>query len=292
MKKKISLIAALYIASVSAGNGVSVVVDFNTDQNDVELFAGDGTADSGISIGTPETGPGNNNTQNIQPYGDLYEIQNIATGGITFSSSDNFLTLYDSDGDLGNDRDLEANFNPVDGTGGFLGGNANPEGGLGNVLILQTNINGQVGINDVDNPNDDGNGGVLTIDSAVAFVEFSFSYVDLDNGVVAGSTITLRDRMADESVTISFSDLEGASTSGFRTDDVDFGDDHANNVGAITLAELQNVNTNLTQFDQIVFDTDGSGGLASFTAVLVPEPSSSVMISCGLLSFILRRRRR
>ena len=250
------------------------------------MLAGTGAPGTGISIGTDGVGPNGvaSNPTKTQPYGNIYSSLGVGTGGITFTDTTNVLTLYNSDGDGGNDEDLEAN-------GGFSGGNGDSTGGYGNLLIHQTNNAGQTGVNDVDNPNDDGNGGSLVINSDIPLVEFEFSYIDLDNGVVAASEITFTDTFSGEFVTISFADLEGTSTSAFRTDDVDFGNDNANDVGAITLAELQTENSDLTQFDQITIFTAGSGGLGEFTVVTVPEPSSSLLIALGALSFTLRRRR-
>ena len=279
-------LAAVYASSASLVSAASVLIDFNTDDAGDILLAGTGAPGTGISIGTDGVGPNGvaSNPTKTQPYGNIYSSLGVGTGGITFTDTTNVLTLYNSDGDGGNDEDLEAN-------GGFSGGNGDSTGGYGNLLIHQTNNAGQTGVNDVDNPNDDGNGGSLVINSDIPLVEFEFSYIDLDDGVVAASEITFTDTFSGEFVTISFADLEGTSTSAFRTDDVDFGNDNANDVGAITLAELQTENSDLTQFDQITIFTAGSGGLGEFTVVTVPEPSSSLLIALGALSFTLRRRR-
>ena len=287
MKKYIAL-AAVYASSVSLVSAASVLIDFNTDDAGAILLAGTGPgSNTGISIGTTGDGTPTGVTTNptkTQPYRNIYSSLGVGIGGITFTDTTNVLTLYNSDGDGGNDEDLEAN-------GGFSGGNGDSTGGYGNLLIHQTNNAGQAGVNDVDDPNDDGDGGSLVINSDIPLVEFEFSYIDLDNGGVAASEITFTDTFSGEFVTISFAALEGASGSIFSTTGVDFDNDHANDVEAITLAELQTENSALTQFDEITILTDGSGGLGEFTVVTVPEPSSSLLIALGALSFTLRRRR-
>ena len=294
MKKYIAL-AAVYASSASLVSAASVLIDFNTDDAGDILLAGTGAPGTGISIGTagdgtptgvttnPDTSVTTNPTK-TQPYRNIYSSLGVGIGGITFTDTTNVLTLYNSDGNGGNDEDLEAN-------GGFSGGNGDSTGGYGNLLIHQTNNAGQAGVNDVDDPNDDGDGGSLVINSDIPLVEFEFSYIDLDNGGVAASEITFTDTFSGEFVTISFAALEGASGSIFSTTGVDFDNDHANDVEAITLAELQTENSALTQFDEITILTDGSGGLGEFTVVTVPEPSSSLLIALGALSFTLRRRR-
>jgi len=302
MKKYITL-AAICTGCVSLANAASVTIDFDTVPTDAvggftTLLEGDGTPGSGLNIGTAgegANGPGGPTDPGVanaptQPYGNIYTTLGVGTGGITFSDPTTFLTLYDSDGEGGFDEDLEANFDSTDGTGGFSGGNGNSQGGFGNVLIHQTNSGGGQN-NNVDLPNDEGGGGVLTISSSIPLVEFGFSYIDLDNGVVAASTITFTDTVNNESVEISFADLEDVSSSIFSNTGVDFGNDNANTIAPITLAQLQTENTALTQFNEITIDTAGSGGLAEFTVELVPEPSSSMLVALGALSFVLRRRR-
>ena len=239
------------------------------------MLAGTGDAGTGTNIGT------------AQPYENVYTNRNVGIGGITFTSTTNLLTLYNSDGVGGLDDDLEA------GPNGFAGGNGNEFGGYGNLLILQTNDD--TGAGNVDNPNDDRDGGTLIINSDLPLVEFAFSYIDLDAGnPTNGSTIIFRDTsdlMNIQSTTITFTSLE--------TGGVLFGDNHANDIGLFVDGEIQGgitaASLGLTQFNQIEFVTAGSGGLAEFSVetlvVPVPEPSSSLLIALGALSFTLRRRR-
>ena len=159
MKKYIAL-AAVYASSVSLVSAASVLIDFNTDDAGAILLAGTGPgSNTGISIGTAGDGTPTGVTTNptkTQPYRNIYSSLGVGIGGITFTDTTNVLTLYNSDGNGGNDEDLEAN-------GGFSGGNGNSTGGYGNLLIHQTNNAGQAGVNDVDDPNDDGDGGSLVI---------------------------------------------------------------------------------------------------------------------------------
>ena len=291
MKKHIAL-AAVYASCASLVNAASVTIDFNLPGL---VAGGTGGSPTGINIGTPNVGADNDldagNPSRVQPYESIYSTLGVGIGGITFTDPTNLLTLYNSDGSGGLDDDLESE--------NFVGGNATSRT-FGNVLIHQTNLDPRAtaSVNNVSTPNDDRDGGNLVIFSDLPLTEFSFSYLDLDevaNDADIPSTITFTDTVGNESVTINFADLEGASSSDFRTPGVDFGDHNANDVGAITLAELQRVNSALTQFNEITIFTTGSGGLAEFSVetlvVPVPEPSSSLLIALGALSFTLRRRR-
>lgn len=251
----------------------TVTIDFNIGDQGETIVSGDGTLDSGYDF------------DEVQPYESIFS----ATEGVTFTSS-NLLTVYDTDGTGGADPDLEAG--PTD----FSGGNGSLSGGIGNALILQTNNQGSAA-NNIDIPNDDGEGGVLTINSDVALVAFDFTFVDLDDGVVAGTTITFTDTSTDEFVVISFADFEDISSSVFSVTNVDFGNDHINDVNSITLDNLQTINSDLTQFDQIVISAAGSGALGEIEITTVPdfvpapEPNSVFLLGLSAVSLLVRRKR-
>lgn len=270
---KYNLFAAIAL-SMGTANAAFFVIDFESDDQGNTLLEG--------NSGNSAPNVAGIDIEASQPFANFF-----GTGsGVNFSSigmgdKEGILTLYDTDirdGVNGNDDDLEPNFE---------GGNGSLTGGYGNSLILQEG--GATG--DIDDPNDNGDGAIIQMDFDIALVEFNFSMIDLDDNKVAASTLTFTDTFSNQSVTISFADLEGSSTSVFSGTGVDFGDDHANDISTINIANLQTINSSLTQFDQVILDADGSGGLAEISFETVPEPSSALLVALGAFSLVTRRRR-
>lgn len=217
-----------FVNDYSVTNGDTFIIDFDRD-------------DAGNTIVA-----GNIDFAATRPYANLF-----GTGsGITFSTdrpSSKPLNIYDSEGNTGEDPDLERH---SEGTGLWEAGNLTDEP-LYNLLIINKDMN-------IGTPNDNGNGGQTTLHSDRMLQSFFFSFVDLDAGRVASSTITFTNTMTNETATISFADLEGDSGSVHATPNVDFGDRHGNQVNPILASNL-----GISEFDQVTFSQTGSGGIGS-----------------------------
>jgi|GEM_PF-4437252 len=263
----------------------STVIDFDIDQDNNAIVAG-----AGISGGNPSDadlegisgidGTGFNFAAE-NPYNNVFGGGN----GVTFSTSVSVLTVYDTT--VGSAADPDLNL-------GYEGGNV-ADGNFGNALIIQ-----EVGVS-IDNPDDEGGGGILTITSDLALNSFAFTIIDLDNGSVAASTFTARDTSTDEFVTFSLQLFEdpaveiGTPVSAFNTTGVDIDDSHANFIDSVTLANLQTLNPDLVSFDQIEINFQGSGALGDITLgtfVTIPEPTSVALLGLGGLTLIGRRKRK
>lgn len=215
-------------ANCSALNSQTFVLNFETDDAGNALVAG--TTDVAAT----------------QPYANLFEMGS----GVTFSTDDPTnrpLNIYDSEGDSGQDPDLERN---EEGTGLWAGGNLTNEQ-LFNLLIVNRNANIAV-------PNDNASGGEITLSSDRMLTAFSFSFVDLDGGRVASSSIVFTNTLTNETATIGFADLEDGSGSVHSTPNVEFGDRHGNQVNSVTASDL-----GISEFNQVVFIQSGSGGIGS-----------------------------
>lgn len=206
----------------------------------------------------------------VQPYANLYG----PGSGVTFSTDNPStlpLNLYDSEGNTAEDPDLERN---GEGTGVWEGGNLTSEP-LYNLLIINKNTA-------IDVPNDNGGGGEINMVSDRMLQSFFFSFVDLDDGRVASSTIVFNNTITNETATISFSDLEENSGTVYATPNVDFGDRHGNQVQPVTAAQL-----GITGFNQVRFLQTGSGGIGSVmveTASVVCAP-----VICAPIDVEIRR---
>lgn len=268
MKNTITIIT-LVASLTTLVNGQTFVLNFDSTPNGQAIIAGDGTKDSGYDF------------ENLQPYAGVFGNNQ----GVTFTSlSDNALTVYNtdfggSDVDIvGRDYDLEP---------GYIGGNNVLKFGanhsFGNALIIQEN-----GIN-IDSPDDDGKGGSYTIISDLALSTFEFDMLDINDP--RNATLRFEDSATGEFVDVNLRDFEADSGSDFSVDNVEFGDRHSNNIDTVTIENLQGVNEKLTEFDTITFTTSTSGGLANIELTAVPEPSSSLLVGLGFLTFTLRRKR-
>jgi len=267
---KFTLLAAL----TTCAHAQSFLIDFNTDSAGNSIVAGDGSLGSGYDFA------------DLQPYANLYGNNQ----GVTFTAlSDNEITVYNTDfggADLsivGQDDDLEPLY---EGGNNFveLGANHN----FGNAFILQTNNQGAAADN-IDLPNDEGDGGSYVIESDLALGAISFDILDIDSPNV-NIFLTFTDSDSGEEAVVFLSDFEEGSGSVFAADDVEFGDRHSNNV-SVTLAELQTLNSDITQFDQITFEANSSGALAQVEVTLIPEPSSTLLAGLGMLTLAFRRKR-
>lgn len=224
-------------------DGTTYLINFDQDDQGNTLNAGTGIG----TIGTL-----------TQPYANLF-----GPGmGVTFQSDDqvnNPLTLYDSEGPIGNDNDLERN---KEGDGMWEGGNLTNEI-LGNLLIINTD-------NNVSDPNDEANGGQILSMSTMDLVEFSFDIVDLEiieiQGQPSDDYIRFENTVTNQIVDIYFDEFTD-SNSPFYISGVAFGDRFANRITGITATKL-----GMTSFNKITFITDASFGIGAICIKKADEP--------------------
>lgn len=254
------------ICFTSSTFGARVILDFNFDPDGRRLLAGDGTLGSGF------------NFLMEQPYDEV-----LGEGlGITFFSENDVLTLFDSTGDNGEDPDLEFPHTV---------GNNLEELSFGNLLIIQTTNDGEAA-NNIDIPNDSGNGGEFRLFSDIPLMSLEVDIIDVEEEVANDFFITVSDSTSNESVQIVFQEFEGGSGSIFSVDGAIWGDGSSNRITSLNLTNLQRVNPNLMQFDTVNFDAGGSFGIAQVLATpFIPEPSTSLLGTLSILLFLSHRKR-
>ena len=151
-------------------------------------------------------------------------------------------------------------------------------------------------------PDDEANGGYITLEFESAMSGFGFTFADLDWSEVCSTTITFFDTTG-ASVEISlwefqsgvFQDRGSNNTSGA----VVWGDNKANRIDTLSVSEINSVmNTSLTNISSVKFHLSGSGGITNINYChydAVPE-ASTVLGSFGLLGLLclhfVRRRKK
>ena len=133
-------------------------------------------------------------------------------------------------------------------------------------------------------PDDEGNGGLIILQSDRALLSFGFDFADLDTS--ANSFLRVYDSVTDTEISIEFSDFEDVGNALLYRTDADFGNHHANSIAPFTAADI-----GLTQFDRVTFDLNSSGGIGSVYGVAVPEPSSALLLALGACLAFVRRKR-
>ncbi|MEM1324942.1 MAG: SdrD B-like domain-containing protein [Bacteroidota bacterium] len=187
-----------------------------------------------------------------QPYANIYGNGQ----GLTFSSDDqtnNPINLYNTDGTGGNDPDLERN---SEGTNQWADGNIITEM-LGNVLIINQT-------SDISDPNDNGSGGQMIVNSDLPLGRFAFDMVDLD--LPLQGDVIYENTSTGQSVTIPFEDFEQGSGSIYEISGVRFGDRTANRVISVTADNL-----GLQFFDRVTFDLAAESGAIGVICVTVNQ---------------------
>lgn len=253
------LMGFIAIYGASHLNACQFIIDFDTDDQGNALL----TTNS-INIGVD------------QPYADLFGAAGSGLG-VDFSapaSNAGPLVLYNTEGDTGEDSDLERHSG--------LGGSTPGQWSLGNAI--NSNFGNGLIINrdnDLSTPNDEGTGGTVTISFDVDLLSFGFDYVDLDNADLG--TIRFFDSSSTSIVSIPFTQFQNG---GVRDVGAAFGNHAGNTIAPITAASL-----GFTSFNQVEFVTTGSGAIGSITIETVPESSSSALLGAvGVLSLFRRWR--
>lgn len=203
-------------------------------------------------------------------------------------------SLYDTDRTGGEDPDLEFNFD---------GGN---QVGIrqGNALIIQESFDG----NDIANgkldlkygqhqgsntraPDDEAGGGYLKFYFESGISEFGFTFIDLEESA-KDTIITFRDSNTGMSASVGFDEFVSGGLfdqTGVGAGQVVWGNNHANKINPISVADLNNVlGKNFTTFDQVKFRLKGSGGISNMyynTGTPVPE-ASTLLGGAGVLLII------
>ena len=161
-------------------------------------------------------------------------------------------------------------------------GNLAPSTSLGNILIIQENSTG-CGDDVCDVPDDEGTRPAGSFDLSFAsapITSFGFDLIDVEGTTAENGSIVFHDGLA--TFTITFDDLELGGA--FAVAGLVFGNNSANRIPEITAASV-----GLSQFDRVVINMGGSGGIDN---LVIPEPGTGLLvIAGGALGLALRRRR-
>ena len=151
---------------------------------------------------------------------------------------------------------------------------------LGNILVIQENSTG-CGDDICDVPDDEGSrpAGSFEFLFNTPITFFGFDLIDVDGTGVENGSITFFDGLS--SFTIDWSDFEAGGA--FEVAGLVFGDNSANRIPEITAGDV-----GLTQFDRIVIDMAGSGGIDN---LVIPEPGTAALLGLGCLGLAFARRR-
>jgi len=229
------------VSPLCVPQGDTYALDFDTDDQGNSISAGTGIGNSGSLI---------------QPYANLFgpgEGINIVSG----DEANHPLSTYDSEGNGGNDTDLERNFG---GSGTWATGNLTNEI-LGNLLIINEN-------SAVSDPDDNINGGDIIFTSDVPLESFSMDLVDMQTDEIDNNDIiTFTNTALNLSTIIPMADFEDimSNTSIFKRAGVTYGDRSGNRITNITAADL-----GLPSFDQITFTTDATFAIAGICVEKAP----------------------
>ncbi|MEN0048624.1 MAG: T9SS type A sorting domain-containing protein [Bacteroidota bacterium] len=205
----------------SGTQGVNVFpIDFDVDDENMPLLEGTVIESNDPVISN-------------QPYANLFG----AGMGIVFEidpSSDNPLTLYDSEGTGGADSDLERQSGNSNTS--WEAGNI-PNANLGLLAILNeedpTITNGII-----QNPNDDGDGGTVVTMSSMPLTDFNVDLVDIESA--SAGSFRFQNTFTGQSIDIPFSAFLSSSSTVFSLPGVAYADGSANRFNNINVA---NINT-------------------------------------------------
>lgn len=161
-------------------------------------------------------------------------------------------------------------------------GNLAPATVLGNILIIQENSTG-CGDDICDIPDDEASRPAGDFDLSFAttpITSFGWDMVDVENTFDENGSIVFHDGLS--TFTITWDDLELGGA--FAVAGLVFGNNSANRIPEITAASV-----GLSQFDRIVINMGGSGGIDN---LVIPEPGTGLLVLAGgVLGLIARRRR-
>lgn len=196
-----------------------------------------------------------------------------------FNRSFDYAVAFDSNASSTRDPDLEA---ASGGLTSWSGGNLEGED-LGIMLIIQENNYGCLDDLVCDKPDDEGGraAGTLTFDfGETPVLDFGFDLIDVESTTAENGQVTFFS--GDDQVSISFMDL----LLGFE-----LGDNTANRI--LPFAPIFGDGLGSTPaFDRIVIELGGSGAVDNITFTPVPQPSTALLLSLGLIGLVWSGRRR
>ncbi|MEM9345098.1 MAG: hypothetical protein AAGB26_00645 [Planctomycetota bacterium] len=236
---------------------------------------------------------------------DQYEHGTVLNGvdlGPFTGSADNFhsttdlLVAFDTTQTGTRDRDLEG---PNSGGGSWKDGNlAGTNADVGTILIIQEINSSFAGYTDssqtmVSRPDDEGRrsggsqpgAGEITLEFHNGVNAFGFTLIDVEKTGEFNNETGFFALFSDGNQTtkVSFADLIDED-SVYYDPSIEFGDNSANRIEALTAAEL-----GLEQIERVTINLGGSGGVGEFTVTGVPSPNA-MLGGLGLMAMLVARR--
>ena len=209
------------------------------------------------------------------------QIAGVTIDALNPNRSFDYAVAFDSTQTNTADADLESN---PQGPAYWSGGNL-VDTELGIMLIIQENDTGcAVGI--CSNPDDEGRrpAGDLGFSFEVPVLDFGFDLVDIES--IAAESGYLEFFQGQSSAIVQLMDFLELGNDRYDSSIV-LGNNTANRYAAITAASV-----GLENFDRVVLHLGGSGAIDNIQATLVPEPSTALLLSLGLVGLAARRRSR
>lgn len=225
-----------------------------------------------LFVFTPQHAQGDTITFDSLPTGAILADQFATSHGVRFSAVNNVsshpdkLVVFDTDNYTGGDVDLAYPW-----TGGNLTGQR-----LSKIFVIAEDVFD--GDNDglVDDPDDEGRGGTVTIKFDSLLEAFRFDQVDRDDANGEQVQIYKQGSLLD---TITYVQMETADPT------IDFGNRKANRLPWITSATVGDV------FDEVRIQVSGSHGFDNITYSPVPEPATMILLAIGAVPVVMNRRR-
>ncbi|QDU70244.1 hypothetical protein [Mucisphaera calidilacus] len=154
----------------------------------------------------------------------------------------------------------------------WSGGNIPANTVLGNALIIQEK-NVSPGT-----PDDEGRrpAGTLVFDFSTPITSIGFDFIDFEGIEASNSWVVTLDQIVGSSnkrVTIDFTDFTDTA-SAFYTPGIVFGNNTANTIYPIDIADLQDLNGGMTHIDKVTVHFGGSGAIDNLTYTQIAPPPS------------------